>query len=299
MKIKFPIALIIAFLYASSAAAFSNTKINARNFESLHASLQSILKPLSQAERIEFMEAFFDYAQYSECKQSGTIRGYKVKPPKTCVSHIGWSKQRAIKYISDGRMDNKNQYATHGIFGGANHGHSAKQSYVIFINNHGARVDGKSANFILNKMRSLTGAAQQERDQAAADRKNHPICRGPEKFSSKARHISTLKKMCALSDNNLVSLFSGRFKDIDPKELKGLQNGLKGFDSKYIFDKQAAKEKLGSSSTGVTSPTPTSPELNVDKKLLAALDLASFDKADNFRVQGGARVTLKLAFNQR
>lgn len=137
---------------------FSSIKISTRNAEALDASLQSVLRPLSQADRIEFMEAVFRVTGYKKCITEGDYRWTTLyKTPEECAElWTTYNQARAEMYISDRRMDTKKEFVRTSFIGGSTrHGHSAARSYVIFIDEYGQYLDGMIAKDIVSQSRDI------------------------------------------------------------------------------------------------------------------------------------------------
>ncbi|MEE9346558.1 MAG: hypothetical protein V3U82_00080 [Robiginitomaculum sp.] len=122
---------------------FSDAKVSSRNAENLDASLQVLLKPLSQKERVELMESFFlvAYGNHPDVEMETLERA--VKGP-------------AKVYITSRRMDTDYKLVYSGyLFGNGVHGNNTAESFFAFIEDFGDYVDGKSGHEILREGRAL------------------------------------------------------------------------------------------------------------------------------------------------
>lgn len=114
---------------------FTNLKVNSRNAESLDASLQLMLKPLSQEQRIELMESLFLYVYAEKNNFDGAIHGYENS-----------ASQSAVAYVADRRMNSRIKKVNGW---GDVSGMTRQESFVYFITEYGVYVNGKSGTEIL------------------------------------------------------------------------------------------------------------------------------------------------------
>ncbi len=138
--------------------AFTNSKVSSRNGESLDASLQAMLKPLSQKERVELMEAFFmvAYGNHPDTKLENLERAVKA-PAKV--------------YITSRRMDTDYKLVRSGyLFGNGVHGKNASESFFSFIEDYGDYVDGKSGHIILREGRAMRTKAVGTAEKTQSDK---------------------------------------------------------------------------------------------------------------------------------
>jgi len=141
-------ALLLSTLFL---AAFTNLKVNARNTESLDASLQAMLKPLSQKERTELMEALFLVAYVSAGETGSNFWGSNT--PEGKIKHQDYTVNKSAKvYISDRRMDD-NVKRTNGW--GDVKGRTRQESLYRFIDLYGEYVDGKSGHKLIKEARTI------------------------------------------------------------------------------------------------------------------------------------------------
>jgi len=101
---------------------------------------------------MEFMEAVFRTALYKKCITEGHKTWFNnYQTPDECAEfYSNYPNKRALTYISDRRMDTKKEYIVTNGFGSRREGHSAAQSYVIFIDEFGVYLDGITAHEIVD-----------------------------------------------------------------------------------------------------------------------------------------------------
>jgi len=138
--------------------------VNTRDADSLYQSLDAMVGPLGQKEKLAFMEAFFRVALLERCDivgQFGTsgnsITGGR-NSFRSCVSSARtsvWSHGPAEAYVADKRMDDNPAYVASNAFGSWTGGETQRGSYVNFINLYGDVMDGKSADYIFQRNRDI------------------------------------------------------------------------------------------------------------------------------------------------
>jgi len=138
--------------------------INARDADSLYKSLDAMVGSLSQKEQLAFMEAFFRVAYLDRCdidgkygKTSNAITGGRksFSGCKSSAKNVVWHGAEAEAYVADKRMDNNPAYVASNGFGSWTGGETQRGSYVKFISTYGDFVDGKSADYILQRNKDI------------------------------------------------------------------------------------------------------------------------------------------------
>ncbi|MDB2369179.1 hypothetical protein N9V68_01155 [Octadecabacter sp.] len=135
--------------------------VNARDARSLRASLDGMTAGLSQQQELAFMEAFFRVAYTDRCDitgqlgESGNSFNGGRRSTSSCFDSgatFGWAAGHADTYVADGRMDGDYPRTVTSLAAGTRtRGTSTQQSYVNFIRIFGPYVNGRSADYILQR----------------------------------------------------------------------------------------------------------------------------------------------------
>ena len=127
--------MILIFLLFS-LFGFSNSTIDANTAEGLDQSLQRMLQPLNQDQRLKLMRAVFLVA-YDGADHYKEVRERRAK-----------SENGAWSYVSSGRMDG-NVHRSDGY--GTVLGWTRQESLLRFVSSYGRYVNGKSGNQLLRE----------------------------------------------------------------------------------------------------------------------------------------------------
>lgn len=133
-------------------------QIDMRTAESMDKTLAAMNAPLSQAERLYFMTAFFEVARVEYCLWTGDYTpiasGGRHLSSKMCYTQIGRETAyfkdisavtSARTYISDRRLDNNKEFvATNGWGASTRGGHSRARSYSIYVEHYNRMLNGKT-----------------------------------------------------------------------------------------------------------------------------------------------------------
>jgi len=138
--------------------------INVRDAQSLFDSLDAMVGGLDQANQLAFMEAFFRVAYFDDCDITGRFLGKGNiayggrRSLGSCLSRARIHREVSLSaeaYVADKRMDPSRAYVASNGFGSWTGGRTQRESYVAFISKFGAYLDGRSADYILQRNKDI------------------------------------------------------------------------------------------------------------------------------------------------